>query len=480
MDIPAKGGIREYILARILIDLNKRKVSGTLSITTPDFIKNIYLQNGDAIFASSTLEDDRLGEMLLKAGKVSLGQYEKSVEVMKETGKRQGVILVELGYITPNDLSWGIKYQVKEIILSLFHIEDGTYEFMQDIIPSDEVVTLKISMENLIYEGVKRIDNWTRIKREMPDLETVFVLNEDLSCICRGIELSSEDRSILSIVDGERTMRQLIEESHLNSFDAMKVLYVLWSVGFIDKKIPEETIQEEGETEGVKTVSEEEIVFREEVEELYRRLNNISASEILQVEEGADYDDVKRSYHRLVKMFHPDHVYGSDDQELKGKVTAIFNSITKAYNLLKDETKRNEYFRDIGKVARRDENPELVIIEEQFRRGVAEFKKGNFWGASDLFRWVTAKAPKNPTYWNYLSLALGKIPDRLKESEEALLEAIKLAPFNSEYIANLGHIYLSAGLKKRAERQFESALRLDPENVKAKKGLEALSRSRSD
>lgn len=482
MDIPLKGNIREHSLSEILIDLNKNKASGTVSITTPDFIKNIYLKNGDAIFASSTLEDERLGEMFVKAGKISLGQYERSVEVMKETGKRQGVILVELGYITPKDLSWGIKYQVKEIIISLFHMEEGTYEFMQDIIPSDEVITLKISMENLIYEGVKRIDNWTRIKREMPDLDTVFALNEDPMCICGGIELSSEDRSILSLVDGERTMRQLIEESHMNSFDAMKVLYVLLSVGFIVKmKTPEDTVSEEAisekdtETASVKTASEDETVFTDKVEELYRKLNNLSPSEMLQINADADSNEVKRNYYRLVRVFHPDRAYYVKDREFKEKVTAVFNALTKAYNMLKDETGRNKYFDSLGKI-RSEENPEVILIREQFKRGVEELKRGNFWGASDLFRWVAAKSPKNPVYWSYLSTALRKIPHRQKEAEEALLEAIKLEPFNSEYHADLGLIYFDAGLRKRAEKQFEKALKLDPENAKAKKGFESLSK----
>jgi Flp pilus assembly protein TadD len=103
---------------------------------------------------------------------------------------------------------------------------------------------------------------------------------------------------------------------------------------------------------------------------------------------------------------------------------------------------------------------------------VKEFKKGDFWGAVELLKRVTKEDPRNAKAWSYLSLALSKVPNRLKESEEALLRAVALEPFKSENFTNLGLIYLKAGLKMRAKKQFEKALKLDPGDVEAKKGLE--------
>ena len=115
---------------------------------------------------------------------------------------------------------------------------------------------------------------------------------------------------------------------------------------------------------------------------------------------------------------------------------------------------------------------EKIKAEEQFKRGVEEFKKGNFWGAVDNFKWATKMMPKNANYWSYLSLTYSKIPGRLKEAEDSLLNAIKLEPFNADFYANLGLIYVKAGLKKRAYSHFQKALKIDSKNVKAMKGLE--------
>lgn len=208
------------------------------------------------------------------------------------------------------------------------------------------------------------------------------------------------------------------------------------------------------------------------VEELYAKLPEMSPAELLQIGENADSEEAKRNYYRLAKEFHPDMVHSSNNSALKDRVTTIFDTITKAYGAMKDDANRREFFNPAGKLKKRGEDTEAALLEEQFRRGIEEFKEGNFWGSAELFRLVTRRSPKNARTWSYLSLALSKIPNRLKEAEEALLEALRLEPFNGEHFTNLGRLYLRAGLKKRTRHQFEKALRLDPGNTKARKGIE--------
>ncbi len=373
MEIPLKGNIKDISLVKILVLLNRNRKTGTLTVSTSSATKNIYLNMGDVIFASSTYEDDRLGEMLLKAGKLTIEQYDKSVEILKSSGKKQGAILVELGYLTPKEIFWGLKYQVNEIIQSMFLLEDAEYEFKDGNIPAQEVISLKMSMGNLIYAGVNRIINWTRIRNEMPDTDSVLKLSEDPFSLFQDLELSSQDKKILSLIDGKKTIKELIDGSWMGSFEALKILYVLWSLGMI-----EETAAPKEALTAVKS--------------------RVKIKETAQAESGK--------------------------------------------------------------------------AEDQFKRGIAEFKKGNFRGAIDHFKWAIKMSPDNAGYLNYLSLTYSKVPGRLKEAEEALHQAIKLEPFNADLHANLGLIYIKAGLKKRAHNSFQKALKLDPQHDKAKKGLE--------
>lgn len=484
MDIPLKGSIRNNSLVKLLVYLNRNRMTGTLSLETPVFTKKAYISKGDAVFASSTFEDDRLGEMLIKAGKISVEQYDRSVELLKSSKKRQGAILVELGYLTPKDLFWGVKYQVKEIIHSMFLIEDGQYEFAEGGIPTEEVITLKMSMANLIYEGVRKIDNWTRIRNEMPETDSVLKLSSDPLTLFQQIELSSQDKKILSLVDGKKTIKNVIDGSWMGSFEALKILYVLWSLGMVEQSAaldPRQPAAMDLGDASEPTISlddilqphtEEEEALLKKVESLYPRLGSLSSADLLEVDASADSETIKKNYYKLAKEFHPDRYFSLPDPSIKEKLTAIFDALTSAYNTLKDDHLRQEFSGTSATAGERNKADDTHLAEEQFQRGIAEFKHGNFWGAVDNFNGAAKLMPKSANLWSYLSLAYSKIPGKLREAEEALMTAIKLEPFNADYYANLGLIYLKGGLKNRAVSNFQKALQISPANVKAQRGLE--------
>ncbi len=471
-EIPLKGNIQEVKLPHLLASLNRQRKTGTLMITTPVFTKKVFLVKGDAIFASSSFEDDRLGEMLIKAGKITMEQYDKSVEMLKKTGKRQGAILVELGYLTPKDLFWGVKYQVREIIYSLFQLEQAEFEFIEDEIPEHEVITLKMSMGNLIYEGVKRIDNWTRIKQEMTDSEAVLKLSHDPVAIFQDIELSPQDRQMLSFVDGKMTTKQLIDSSLVGSFEAMKILYVLLSIGVLEVKA-QETTDTRGtmsHEEVLQPLAEEDGLSGDRVDRLYYSIGSLGDRDLLEVGKDDDTDVITKNYYRLSREFHPDRYFSSDDPMMKDKLTAIFDAITAAYNRLlqpeKDERPQAPV-QEAPKTASPSQDAEQI-----FRNAVDEFKGKRFERAIELLRQAVRSDPKKAKYWSSLALSYTKVPDGLKNAEEALQEAIKIEPANADHYVNLGTVSLLSGRKNEAYSYYEKALALDPGNIKAKKGLQ--------
>jgi hypothetical protein len=154
------GNLKHFPLSDIFLSLQRSEKTGILEMKRGSILKKIYIRNGDIIFATSNQEEERRGEILVKAGRLPLEQYYHSMEAMKNTGKRQGAVLVELGYLKPPDLVWAVTHQVEEIILSLFQWAEGDFEFKETPLPSEEVITLKLSAANLIYRGIKRINNY--------------------------------------------------------------------------------------------------------------------------------------------------------------------------------------------------------------------------------------------------------------------------------------------------------------------------------
>ena len=146
---PLGGRLEDFRLADILTGLQRTLSTGVLTFESGNVLKKIYVKNGDMVFASSNQREDRLGDLLLREGGITQEQYDQSVSEMKKTAMRQGALLVQLGYLSPDALVKAVRGYVEEIIKSLFLLERGTFSFDESQPPTREVIVLKLSAANL-------------------------------------------------------------------------------------------------------------------------------------------------------------------------------------------------------------------------------------------------------------------------------------------------------------------------------------------
>ena len=84
------GLLKMYPLSDILLDLQRSDFSGILEIENDPIHKSIYIKNGVMVFASSNQEEDCLGEVLLKAGKLTTDQLYQALGILKVNRKTPG------------------------------------------------------------------------------------------------------------------------------------------------------------------------------------------------------------------------------------------------------------------------------------------------------------------------------------------------------------------------------------------------------
>lgn len=144
-------------LPNVLQILQLANVSGMLTVRKDSIEKCVHFKNGQIIFATSNDEQDRLGEMLVKAGLLTRENLEKALTLYgKNAGfKKIGAIMVENGFVSPKNLFAGLKIQVKDIIYSLFLWDDAEFHFKEHL--SDDIIQLQINLQELITEIIERI-----------------------------------------------------------------------------------------------------------------------------------------------------------------------------------------------------------------------------------------------------------------------------------------------------------------------------------
>src|SRR5687768_9870076 len=101
--------LSEQPLPELLFTIAQYKVPGVLAIIHGSITKQIFIRDGNIIFAASNSPDDHLGEFLFRCGKISRIDYDKSIELMsKDKGKWQGQILIEMGALKTDELPWAV------------------------------------------------------------------------------------------------------------------------------------------------------------------------------------------------------------------------------------------------------------------------------------------------------------------------------------------------------------------------------------
>jgi hypothetical protein len=354
-----EGTMKDYKLADVLIGLQRSTKTGILQIASGSICKRIFIQNGDVVFASSNNEDDRLGELLLKEGKITLEQYNQSSHLLLKTKQRLGKVLVDLGYLTPKELFWAVRFQIEEIILSLFTPEEAKFEFLDEPLRTDEGITIQISTANIIYRGIKRINSFVLIKQMCPPEDAVLNISHNPMNIFQSLTLEEDDKKILSYVNGMYSVKTMLSLSPLKDFDTLKTICALVSTGLIKEKregeapveLPVEEILGEPEEE----VPQE---FLQRIEDMFRRCETLGYYEILGVKKEASTEDIRKAYYRLSKQFHPDRHFSYPSHDIKGKLTQILLYTTEAFETLANSIKRHEYNRT------RDLKPQEIPEDE--------------------------------------------------------------------------------------------------------------------
>jgi len=142
------------------------------------------------------------------------------------TRKLLGDQLVKLGYITAEDLRRTLVRQTSEIVYELLRWRDGRYRFARYATrPEAESARLGLPIASVLMEGLRRVDEWRLIEEQIHDFEVVFERNADVIASIDLDALSREERAVLANVDGKRTVREVVEETRMSSFECCKALF---------------------------------------------------------------------------------------------------------------------------------------------------------------------------------------------------------------------------------------------------------------
>ena len=233
--------IREGVLSStafpgLIYSILSQKETGVLTLTSDTAVKSVYIKSGKPVFASSNDRDDRLGQIFLKAGEVSLEGLLEALERSIASHRLLGGVLVEMNLIQPHALVEGVRSQVRDILTGLFLWTRGRYRYAPGPLPSDEVITLKLSTGRIIHEGIRRIDSWERIWEAVGGLRARYRSTGNGQDLLKDLDLSLGEWTLLSHLDRPITLRDLCRVSDLKDFEICRLLWALLTLGLVKRE----------------------------------------------------------------------------------------------------------------------------------------------------------------------------------------------------------------------------------------------------
>ncbi len=235
MDLDLQGKIENFTLPEILQLIAASRKSGTLGIQKDESIIMIYFDAGDIIYGYGPRQTFHIGQLLRDRGKITAEQLEEAVraQAATENTRRLGEILVKRNFIDRADLQEVVRNQVEELLYSLLSWQTGSFKFYENQFPTEEEITVALSVENVILEGLRRVDEQNMVKETISDLEKVYSISASQAGRTRAVTMQASEWNVMALVDGRRSVNQICQASPMGRVETMNRLAHLKLAGII-------------------------------------------------------------------------------------------------------------------------------------------------------------------------------------------------------------------------------------------------------
>jgi CheY-like chemotaxis protein len=220
------GDIGAVALAEILQILQMQRQTGVLRVLNNRTTVAICIRQGliDLVQGRGASDEYRLGRYFIERGLVTRDQIE-AVARSRPPGQLIGEALVAAGLASQDDLVDALSRQSSELTYDVLRWSFGRFAFTREGFSVEaEAAKLGLGISGLVLEGFRRVDEW-RLMEGTLNFDQVVVVDQVMLDGVGSGKLTRSEQLVLGAVDGARTVNEVVKESAVGSFDALKIIY---------------------------------------------------------------------------------------------------------------------------------------------------------------------------------------------------------------------------------------------------------------
>ncbi|UCH79484.1 MAG: DUF4388 domain-containing protein [Candidatus Coatesbacteria bacterium] len=172
------GNLEDFPLADVLQLINMGSRTGLLAITDKDNTARIWFERGQAVHA--------------------------------EVGEQEG----------------------EKAVYETFNWREGRFTFDTDA--KTERRSIDLDCQNLIMEAVRRLDEWTKLRKVIPSSDYVVAFAAGPGEKAGNITLQAHEWKVLSLVNGELRLAELAEKTGFSELKTTQIVFTLIESGLLE------------------------------------------------------------------------------------------------------------------------------------------------------------------------------------------------------------------------------------------------------
>jgi hypothetical protein len=218
-----RGELREFELPDIMQLIASQRKAGWLKVMTRGKTQFVFFQDGRITSTQNPNEEGDPLEGYVRRRGILSGEQLDRFAAARRSGLASHKILQEEGFLEGDEIQELFEAMVEEDIFDLMSIKSGTYEFETEggvaSMPED---ALSADIGPILMEGARKADEIAEMRAALGPEEGVLVLTP----AGRAPEINfDEERQLLALVNGVRTIEEVLEECGLDRYTGTRILF---------------------------------------------------------------------------------------------------------------------------------------------------------------------------------------------------------------------------------------------------------------
>jgi hypothetical protein len=223
--------------------LGQQRKTGILNLEGDKKVVQVLFDKGQIVgvaFPEDSGEETALGRRLIRGRVISAENWHRGYKQHKDNLVGLEKALVSNGMVTKEDLTAAMRLLIVDTIYGLFKWRGGSFRFETKPVSYDHEFVEPMNSEFLLLDVLRMVDEWPMIAERLPSFDIVLQKTDPMATLDALVGTPWEKNRtfqmdvIYDLIDGQRSIREIIELAFVEEFETCKSLILLMDAGLIE------------------------------------------------------------------------------------------------------------------------------------------------------------------------------------------------------------------------------------------------------